>query len=74
MIFNGNMTDLLKEIERIKSNKGISNSDMVAKTGKTKQQICNMLKGRQPNMRLESLKELCNAIDCDLVIEIKSKD
>ena len=70
MIYNGNITDILKAIEHVKIDKSISNNDLAERTGKSKQTISNILNGRQPNMTLETLLMLCNAIECDLVIEI----
>lgn len=73
MIYDGNVTEILKTIEHVKIDKNISNNDIASRTGKSKQTISNILKGRQPNMTLETLLTLCNAIDCDLIIDIVSK-
>lgn len=73
MIYDGNVTEILKTIEHVKIDKNISNNDIAVRTGKSKQTISNILKGRQPNMTLETLLTLCNAIDCDLIIDIVSK-
>ena len=71
MVYNGNITDILKAIEHVKIDKSISNNDIAERTGKSKQTISNILNGRQPNMTLETLLMLCNAVECNLVIEIK---
>lgn len=73
MIYNGDIMDIVKTIEHIKIDYNISNTDIADKTGKSKQTISNILKGRQPNMTLETLLSLCNAIGCDLKIEIKRR-
>ena len=74
MIYKGDITEIIKAIEHIKIDYNISNNQIAEYTNKSKQTISNILKGRQPNMTLDSLLTLCNAIDCDLIIEIKKRD
>ena len=70
MIYNGNILEIIKTIEHVKIDYNISNNDIADRTGKSKQTISNILKGRQPNMTLDTLLSLCNAIDCQLCIDI----
>lgn len=74
MIYKGDIKDIIKTIEHIKVDKDISNRDIAERMGKSKQTISNLLNGRQPNLTLETLLSLCNAIDCDLVIDIQERD
>lgn len=74
MIYKGDIKDIIKTIEHIKVDKDISNRDIAERMGKSKQTISNLLNGRQPNLTLETLLSLCNAIDCDLVIDIQKRD
>lgn len=73
MIYTGNVNDIIKAIEHIKVDYNISNNDIANRMGKSKQTISNLLNGRQPNMTLDTLLNLCNAIDCQLEINIKPK-
>lgn len=74
MIYNGDITEIIKAIEHIKIDYNISNNQIAEYTNKSKQTISNILKGRQPNMTLDSLLTLCNAINCDLIIDIKRRE
>ena len=73
MIYNGNVNDIMKLIEHIKIDYAISNNDIAERTGKSKQTISNLLNGQSKNITLDTLLSLCNAIDCDLKIDIERK-
>lgn len=73
MLYNGDITEIIKAIEHIKIDYNISNNEIAERMGKSKQTVSNILKGRQPNMTLDTLLSLCNAIDCNLKIEIERK-
>lgn len=73
MIYNGNVKEILKAVEHIKIDKDINNNDIAERTGKSKQTISNLLNGQSKNITLDTLLSLCNAIDCDLIIDIVSK-
>ena len=74
MIYKGDIKDIIKAIKHIKIDNDISNGDIAERMGKSKQTVSNLLNGRQPNLTLETLLSLCNAIDCDLVIDIQKRD
>lgn len=74
MKYDGNIEPILKSMEHIKIDYDISNTNIADRMGKSKQTISNIFKGRQPNMTLDSLKALCDAMDCDLVIDIVRRD
>ena len=73
MIYNGNIKDILKEIEHIKIDYEINNNRIAERMGKSKQTISNLLNGQSKNITLDTLLALCNAIDCDLIIDIVPK-
>lgn len=73
MIYTGNINDIIKAMEHIKVDYGISNNDIAEKMGKSKQTVSNIFKGRQPNMTLDTLLSLCEAMGCELRIEIERK-
>lgn len=70
MIYKGDVKPLLKSMEHIKIDKDMSISDIAKKAGKSGQTVSNFFKGRQPNLTLDTLMTYCNALDCDLVIDI----
>ena len=70
MIYTGNVMDIMRQIEHIKVDYDISNKDIARRTGKSKQTISNLLNGQSKNVTLDTLLRLCNAVDCDLVIDI----
>ena len=74
MIYTGNVMEIMKSIEHIKIDNDISNKDISEKLGKSKQTVSNLLNGQSKNITLDTLKSLCNAIDCDLVIDIKKRE
>lgn len=73
MTYNGNIDIILNKLEHIKVDTKQSNNDIAEKLGKSKQTVSNIFKGRQPNMSLDTLMRLCNAMDCDLIIDIKKR-
>ncbi len=70
MIYNNNTDDIIKIIKHIMVDNNIKNVDIQKATNKSKQTISNFFNGRQSNVTLDTLKDYCDAIDCDLVIDI----
>lgn len=70
MIYNGNIHELMKIIEHIKIDYDINNTDISLAMGKSKQTVSNLLNGQTPNITLGTLISLCDAINCDLHIDI----
>lgn len=60
--------ELHKLIKHIMIDSDIQQSDIALKMNKSKQSISNLLK--QDNYTLNTLYQLCNALDCDLHIDI----
>lgn len=74
MIYNNNIDDLMKQIKHIMIDKDIKQIDLAEKTGQNKATISNLLNCKSKNVTLDTLLMLCNAIDCQLEIDIKSKN
>lgn len=70
MIYQGDIKPLLKMVDHVVVDKELSNNAIADSMGKSKQTISNLLNGRQPNVTLETLLALCQAIGCQLVIDI----
>lgn len=74
MIYNGNIMDIMKIIEHLKIDLEMTNNEIAAKMGKSKQTISNLLNGQSKNITLDTLNNLCNAMGCDLIIDIKKRN
>ena len=74
MIYNNNLKDIMKLIEHVKIDNDISNNDIANKMRKSKQTVSNLLNCKQTNITLDTLEKLCNAVNCDLIIDIKKRD
>lgn len=74
MIYNNNTDDIMKKIKHIMLDKDIKQIDLVHKTGLTKGTISNLLNCKSKNLTLDTLLMLCNACDCQLDINIISKE
>lgn len=71
--YNGNIDDITKLIKHIMIDRDIRQKDLCNATGWTKSTVSNLLNNRTENPSLKLLLELCAAIDCDLIIDIKPK-
>lgn len=74
MIYNGNIMDIMKSIEHLKIDLEMTNNEIAAKMGKSKQTISNLLNGQSKNITLDTLNNLCDAMDCDLIIDIRKRN
>lgn len=74
MVYTGNIIDIMKAIEHIKIDYDISNMEIAHAMGKSKQTVSNLLNGQSNNITLNTLLSLCNAVRCDLVINIQPKE
>lgn len=74
MKYNGNINDITKMIKHIMIDNDIRQKDLCNATGWTKSTISNLLNNRTENPSLKLLLELCEAINCDLIIDIKPKE
>ena len=73
MIYTGNINEIMKAIEHIKVDYDISNTDIAQAMGKSKQTVSNLLNGQSNNITLNTLLSLCDAVGCNLKIEIERK-
>lgn len=74
MIYNGNIMDIMKSIEHLKIDLEMTNNEIAAKMGKSKQTVSNLLNGQSKNITLDTLNNLCDAMGCDLIIDIKKRN
>jgi len=70
MIYQGDIKPLLKMVDHVMIDKELSNNAIADSMGKSKQTVSNLLNGRSPNVTLETLYTLCQAIGCQLTIDI----
>ena len=73
MIYKGNIDDIMKQIKHIMIDKNIRQKQIVDKTGYTRGTISNLLNGQSKNITMDTLLMLCDAIDCELNINIIPK-
>ena len=70
-----NTKELLLEFKHIMLDKGIKQGELAERMHISKQTVSNLLNGKQLNLTLETLVNLCNALDCTLNIDIvQNKD
>lgn len=74
MIYNNNIDDLMKQIKHIMIDKDIKQIDIAEKTGQNKATISNLLNCKSKNVTIDTLLMLCNAINCQLEININPKN
>lgn len=74
MIYKGDIKPILKALEHIRIDHDISINNIADKSNKSPQTVSNFFKGRQPNATLDTLKMYCDAMDCDLIIDIAEHD
>lgn len=68
--YNGDISDITLMIKHIMLDMDIKQKDLSNATGWAKATISNLLNNRTENPSLKILLELCNAMGCDLVIDI----
>lgn len=72
--YNGNVADITLLIKHLMLDMDIKQKDLCNATGWTKATISNLLNNRTVNPSLKILLELCNAMDCELLIDIQPKE
>ena len=68
--YKDNIQDIMLQIQHIMIDKDIRQKDICNITGWSRATVSNLLNGRQTNITLDILLSLCNAIGCDLYIDI----
>lgn len=74
IIYNGNNDDILKLIKHMMIETDTRQKDIVEFTGLNKGTVSNFLTGKSSNPTLDTLKMYCDAMSCDLIIDIKKRD
>jgi transcriptional regulator with XRE-family HTH domain len=69
--YNGNISDITLMIKHIMLDMDIKQKDLC---NATKATISNLLNNRTENPSLKILLELCNAMNCELIIDIQPKE
>lgn len=72
--YEGNIADVTLMIKHIMLDMDLKQKDICNATGWTKATVSNLLNNRTDNPSLKVLMELCNAMDCDLIIDIQPKE
>lgn len=71
MEYSGNIEELTKVIKCKMIEKDIKQKDICNKTGWSKSTVSNILNNRTSNPSLDLLLNICNAMDCKLIINIE---
>ncbi len=70
MIYDGNSDKVIDLIKHTMIDTRTQQKDIVEKTGLNKGTVSNFLNYKSSNPTLDTLKMYCNAMECDLVINI----
>lgn len=73
MKYNNNISDIQKHIKHIIIDSDIQQQDIAFKMDKSKQAVNKLLNDTKSNYTLNTLYQLCNALNCDLYIDIKPR-
>lgn len=73
MIYKGDISDITLMIRHAMLDNDKKQKDICNATGWTKGTVSNLLNNRTDNPSIDLLLKLCNAIDCDLIIDIRPK-
>ena len=71
MVYDNDTVPILKQIKKVMIDKDITQQVLSDRLGKSKQAVSNLF--RQDNISLNTLNDLVNACDCDLIIDIVPK-
>lgn len=72
MVYKKNLEDVFKDLKHIMLDLDFKQSDIALKLGKSTQSINGLF--RQKNISLNSLVDICNAMDLDLDIRFLKRD
>lgn len=68
--YNGNIDEIMILIKHKMIDNKVTQKDICNITGWSKSTVSNLLNGRTENPSLKTIMQLCNAINCDLYIDI----
>ena len=74
IVYNGNNNDVLKLIKHMMIETDVKQKHIVEFTGLNKGTVSTFLIGKSSNPTLDTLKMYCDAMDCDLIIDIKKRE
>ncbi len=74
MIYDGNSDKVIDLIKHTMIDTRTQQKDIVEKTGLNKGTVSNFLNYKSSNPTLDTLKMYCNAMGCDLVIDIVQRE
>lgn len=73
MIYDGKSDQIVLLIKHRMLDLSIKQKDIVEQTGLAKSTVSNFLNGRTPSPSLDTIKQYCDAMECDLIIDIVPK-
>lgn len=73
MKYTGNVNDIMLMIKHKMLDNDITQKDICNRTGWSKATVSNLLNGRTENPSLKIILQLCDAINCDFIIDIQNK-
>lgn len=74
MKYNGNIDKVIDLIKHTMIDTRTQQKDIVEKTGLNKGTISNFLNYKSSNPTLDTLKMYCDAMNCELIIDIVPKE
>ena len=74
MRYTGDVNEVMKLIKYRMIDKDITQKDICNATGWSKGTVSNLLSGKTENPSLKIILQLCDAIGCDFMIDIISKE
>lgn len=74
MVYDGDTKKIIDEIRHKMIDTNTRQKDIVDKLGLSKSTVSNFLSCKSKNPTLDTLKMFCDAMDCDLIIEIQKRE
>ena len=67
------LKSVMIQVEHIMIDKDLRQKDISNATGWSRQTVSNLLACRRDTVNIDTLARLCDAIDCNLIIDIQPK-
>lgn len=68
------LKSIMLQVEHIMLDNDIRQKDISNKTGWSRQTVSNLLACRRDSINIDTLNTLCDAIGCDLIIDIQRRN
>ena len=68
------LKSVMIQVEHIMIDKDLRQKDISNATGWSRQTVSNLLACRRDTVNIDTLARLCDAIDCDLYIDVRPRD